>query len=487
MRSKLLSILIFSILLFPLSASRKTNILEVVKTGNVVEIKKAVSNSVYLNAKFGKNKDNLLHVALENKRDVDVIKLLVNLGVNTEAKNKNNDTPLMYACKFNASPETLSLLINAENILKIEKKSYVLKKNKNKKTAFDFALGNDVLTNELLRYAANPNKVIVDNVPQKNEPSLEETNIVPPLPEVASTTTEELPKLEINTDEAKSTEKGSEDETNNNATTKTEEVKQAVPTTIPSLSTVTANIDNEASSSVETQMDYIRVHPVYLFEGIEPIEEEDEDESKPQKLQMADKKDSLGRTLLMKAAANDDDVTIKSLLYSDANINACDIDNWTPLMYAARFCKNDKTIKLLLENGADPLVKNFYGVTALEIAACHNNSAKVVYALSKACDKKTAQKAFITAINYNRPVEIVQSLFSKQTSANLSYKGMTPLMIACATNTSTDTIEFLLKNGANPRILTNERKNAFDYAKENPGLPRNSIYWSLNVGEKGKD
>ena len=47
-------------------------------------------------------------------------------------------------------------------------------------------------------------------------------------------------------------------------------------------------------------------------------------------------------------------------------------------------------------------------------------------------------------------------------------------------------IKLLLENGADPYIISSEKKNAFGYAKENSKIMHDSVYWSLNVSSSKK-
>lgn len=78
-----------------------------------------------------------------------------------------------------------------------------------------------------------------------------------------------------------------------------------------------------------------------------------------------DKKDHQGHTALMMATRYDQGNIIKILLENGANPNATDGDGWTPLMFACVGDAEAETIHMLSESGADLNLKNKDGRTAL--------------------------------------------------------------------------------------------------------------------------
>ena len=72
---------------------------------------------------------------------------------------------------------------------------------------------------------------------------------------------------------------------------------------------------------------------------------------------------------------------MKLLLDHDAYIDTASPNGTTPLMMAARG-NHPSTVTLLLDQGADPQVKNQLGITALEFAK-HYNAPDAIEILSK--------------------------------------------------------------------------------------------------------
>lgn len=74
-----------------------------------------------------------------------------------------------------------------------------------------------------------------------------------------------------------------------------------------------------------------------------------------------------GWTALHYAASRGHVEVMHLLLENHAYIDAASPNNTTPLMMAARY-GSDQAVRLLLEEGADPLLKNDHGMTAIDFA-----------------------------------------------------------------------------------------------------------------------
>lgn len=221
----------------------------------------------------------------------------------------------------------------------------------------------------------------------------------------------------------------------------------------------------------------------YLFDGLESFDTYFIPERKFEPIQNPDAKDANGRTPLQNAAALDETELVKKLLASGARVDMADGDGWTALMYAARFSQKRETASALIKAGASVTAKNRFGANALEIAAAYGASADVLDEIARHSTKTALLRAFFTAVGMGRPRHILAVFFNHGITANVVYKGKTPLMLAAQTNIDTDCIEFLLENGADKTFVTADRKNAYYFAKRNPNLPRNDVFWSLNNSE----
>ena len=256
----------------------------------------------------------------------------------------------------------------------------------------------------------------------------------------------------------------------------------------------------EITTPIEVpQIDYYNSkRPEYLFDEIETeylLEDEDDDEvlddireSKVRVIENPDALDNVGRTRLMNAIMENDDRVCYILLESGANPNAQDKDGWTPLMYACRYAQTSTVIQLLFEYGAKLDAKSNYQVSVLQIAAAYSKNRKVLATvLEQAANLKlNLQDSFITALKEARSEEFIGEYLKYNLNLNSMYKGKTPLMYAAEYYESTDVIKLLLEKGADPYIISSEKKNAFSYAKENSKLIHDSVYWSLNVSSSKK-
>ncbi len=129
------------------------------------------------------------------------------------------------------------------------------------------------------------------------------------------------------------------------------------------------------------------------------------------------------------------------------NINVQDAGNWTPLHMACRFTKTTShisTVKLLLELNADVNVLTKKNRSPIILAINESKRAS--------CD------------------EVVSLLLDYGVNVNEKQLGMTPLMFACRDShvecvddnynyccSSITTVELLLKRGANPNIVINNK------------------------------
>ena len=110
-------------------------------------------------------------------------------------------------------------------------------------------------------------------------------------------------------------------------------------------------------------------------------------------------KDYLGWTALMHAAKYCHIGAVELLLENGADVNANDNDGWTALMYtmSSGFIPSDTPIdlmiKMLLEKGADPYRRNYYGEDAYEIAIKSKLTRKLVDMLPQGVAKKTVEES----------------------------------------------------------------------------------------------
>lgn len=342
-------------------------------------------------------------------------------------------------------------------------------------------------------------------VPEPEEVVSEPEEVVPEQEEVVSEPEEVVPEQEEVVPEPAETEPEPEavpDQEEIEETISVEPEPEALPEEIQEEPETIEETSSEAeiTTPIEVpQIDYYNSkRPEYLFDEIETeylLEDEDDDEvlddireTKVRVIENPDALDNVGRTRLMNAIMENDDRVCYILLESGANPNAQDKDGWTPLMYACRYAQTSTVIQLLFEYGAKLDAKSNYQVSVLQIAAAYSKNRKVLATvLEQAANLKlNLQDSFITALKEARSEEFIGEYLKYNLNLNSMYKGKTPLMYAAEYYESTDVIKLLLEKGADPYIISSEKKNAFSYAKENSKLIHDSVYWSLNVSSSKK-
>ena len=356
-----------------------------------------------------------------------------------------------------------------------------------------------------------PEEVVPEQEEVVSEPEevIPEPEVVSPEPEeVVSEQEEVVPEPEP---EAVPDQEETEPEPEPEAVPDQEEIEETIsvepePEALPEEIQEEPETIEETSSEAEIttpievpQIDYYNSkRPEYLFDEIETeylLEDEDDDEvlddireTKVRVIENPDALDNVGRTRLMNAIMENDDRVCYILLESGANPNAQDKDGWTPLMYACRYAQTSTVIQLLFEYGAKLDAKSNYQVSVLQIAAAYSKNRKVLATvLEQAANLKlNLQDSFITALKEARSEEFIGEYLKYNLNLNSMYKGKTPLMYAAEYYESTDVIKLLLEKGADPYIISSEKKNAFSYAKENSKLIHDSVYWSLNVSSSKK-
>ncbi|XP_052680244.1 uncharacterized protein LOC128161019 [Crassostrea angulata] len=144
------------------------------------------------------------------------------------------------------------------------------------------------------------------------------------------------------------------------------------------------------------------------------------------------------------------DKTVQLLLNNGADINLCKNDGASPLLLACQG-GHDSTVQLLLSNGADINLCQKNGVSPLLIACQNGHDNTVQLLLSNGADINLCEKdgvcpLFIACKKGHDST--VQLLLSNGADINLCQKkGVSPLLIACQ-NGHDNTVQLLLSNGA---------------------------------------
>lgn len=465
---------------------------ELAKSGSARVLQKALrKEKSAAAARYGAKNDTLLMAAIEAGREPSFLGMLLDSGVPPDAANDDGDTALIYAAKFGyEKPALKTILSYAAGPAK--KRARAAYKNNLGQTASDFVQDGTKEKKYLERYAQKESRKKKPDGAEENLAESQQEEIpaeeISPAESDAHTQADGVSEDGNSAEEAQFESNASEENSNENCPGKNPEFEpqEAIPQetenvpqneTLPVPNTDTAEQKKSAAGVPKKRRENRRT---YLFDGLESFDTYFIPERKFEPIQNPDAKDANGRTPLQNAAALDETELVKTLLASGARVDMADGDGWTALMYAARFSQKRETASALIKAGASVTAKNRFGANALEIAAAYGASADVLDEIARHSTKAALLRAFFTAVGMGRPRHILAVFFRHGITANIVYKGKTPLMLAAQTNIDTDCIEFLLENGADKTFVTADRKDAYYFAKRNPNLPRNDVFWSLN-------
>nr|XP_034330634.1 uncharacterized protein LOC105344498 isoform X7 [Crassostrea gigas] len=144
------------------------------------------------------------------------------------------------------------------------------------------------------------------------------------------------------------------------------------------------------------------------------------------------------------------DKTVQLLLSNGADINLCNKNGATPLYIA---CQNghNSTVQLLLSNGADLNLCDEDGTSPLFVACQNGHNSTVKLLLSNGADINLCREDGVSPLSiacFNGHDSTVPLLLSNGADINLCLKdGTSPLYIACQ-NGHNSTVQLLLSNGA---------------------------------------
>ena len=190
----------------------------------------------------------------------------------------------------------------------------------------------------------------------------------------------------------------------------------------------------------------------------------------------------LGRTPLLVAAGRPGSAdAVQLLLAKGADWKAADVRGVTPLIEAARV-DNIDALRLLLQNPANINAGGFVGATALNLAAGHANLAAVKLLLDKGADVNVAHVSefrvknglialsrltALMSVSESSP-EVMEALLKAGANVNAKdVRGMTPLMLAVATDSPDPRIvRLLLDRGADTEVKSTDGERALDWAKK---------------------
>lgn len=517
-------VLVFFSVLSVWGSGKRDRLFDTVENGTEKEIKAALRKDPdYANVKRGKEKETLLMSALKEDRELSVINILLKYGADPMEKDAQKRNSLMYAAKFSSSPEVLERLVKVNSIFNFSRKNKILKKDRNGKTTLDYAEENpspEKMLSVLRKY--------VKEKEEKQSPEPEEELSREQIEQIQSETPEESISQEAGKDdspeeqmEVPSENPDAQQEADSGEQVAEEEGILAIPlpseeeqdkpeitTEIPDSGISTEKQDEKKisesqedfsepvsseESSLEQNESELKIH-TYTKTSLFDYAEEKQEVQAPQKsrslpplVKNPDERDEKGRTKLMNVCLEGKIEPAEELIKSNADVNARDADGWTALMFASRFSDNEELVKLLLKNGADPKAKNNYGVSSLKLTATFSKNPKILRELLSCYETADSEvrSSFISAITSENSVSIIEEFLKTGIPVNAFYEGKTPLMYAAEYCRDTKLIGCLLDNGAKINYRTDSNLTAFDFARKNKKLKRDSIYWSLKAsGEK---
>lgn len=490
-------LLTFSVLSVQASGKRD-KLFETVETGTEKEIKSALKkNPDYANIKRGKEKESLLMSALKEDRGLSVINILLKYGADPMQKDAEKRNSIMYAAKYSSSPEVLERLIKDNSIFNFSRRKKILKTDKNGKNAFDYVQENsspnemiEVLRKFIKEKTEEPEER--EQILEEEQKKQEETQIPENIKTEETARKDEKAEIEQKTENPKLPEENAENKKNGSAENVSLNPILQNENEAKGENLTFAPQNEDKTSSTEKRQEFERKIEISPYEKTNLFDYALENDSNevPQKsspsilrkfIENADKRDSEGRTKLMNASKKGDLILTEDLIFSKADVNAKDDDGWTALMFASRFSENDKIVEKLIENGADIKAKNNYGVSPLKLASSFSKNSKIVSQLLSGYEISDSEvrSSFINAITEESSSQILDAFFEYGLPVNSFYDGKTPLMYAAESCKDTKIIQWLLSNGAKINYKTDSGLTAFDFAKKNKKLKRDSVFWSL--------
>ncbi|KAJ3642022.1 hypothetical protein Zmor_028486 [Zophobas morio] len=198
--------------------------------------------------------------------------------------------------------------------------------------------------------------------------------------------------------------------------------------------------------------------------------------------------DGNGKTALQLACKKGHYEIAKRLLSSGASINIVDKDKMNALYYASDSSKDNRDVmKLLIEKGIDLNAQNRNGTTALQLACLRGVYENAEMLLNSGASINIVNKDERNALHYaseswkdNR--DVMKLLIEKGTGVNVQDgNGKTALQLACLKGVY-ENAKMLLNSGASINIADKEENNALHYASRTLGINREVIKLLIEKG-----
>ncbi|MBR0257148.1 MAG: ankyrin repeat domain-containing protein [Synergistaceae bacterium] len=168
------------------------------------------------------------------------------------------------------------------------------------------------------------------------------------------------------------------------------------------------------------------------------------------------------------------EILVNALENRNADPNATDYYDVTPLMYAAEKNSDPKVIDALVSFGAKIDAKDKDGRTALMYAAKSNPSPEIISALaSNGANVNARDSNRMTALMYaarNNNAKTVKALLDAGAEELADKRGWTPLFWAARYTNDPEVIGVLLDAGHDPQIRAHDMATPIDHANRNPRL-----------------
>ena len=472
---KIKKILSLIIAIFSFSSIYSLEFSDFFKTCTIEQIKTEIKqNPDFINLRTNKNSDTILMEALKANCSYEIIKFLVDSGCSISTKNIFDQDSVTYSVKYSTDEKTITFILKKYgNPQEIQNKIFHF--DQTETFLFELAEKNPAAMKALEPYFPKnfyqqKEKIKLQKQKELKQKKAKKEKEIQEQKEAQKT--EE--KTEVQKEDLKSVQKEE---------IKPEEKKEEKP-----------EIKKEEPLVQQKHLSLPPIkkyEPVFLYDFIqEPAKNAPSDEEEEfATISNPDQKDKNGCTQLMKAAKTGSLWLVKSLIKSGANVNLCDNEGYTALMYALRYQNSTEVVDYLVQNGARLNDKNDFGTSTLALTSMWSENPEILEKVLKSYspgDKEIFKCFILTIISENTSLisqsQKINIFIKNNIQVNRFYEGKTPLMYAALHSKSTEILKILIQNGALTTVKTVDGKTAFDFAKENKNLEHDEIFWSLNKG-----
>ncbi|MBQ7151594.1 MAG: ankyrin repeat domain-containing protein [Synergistaceae bacterium] len=172
----------------------------------------------------------------------------------------------------------------------------------------------------------------------------------------------------------------------------------------------------------------------------------------------------------------------------NADVNAIDYYDTTPLMFAAEKNSDPEVINALIKFGADPNAKDKDNKTPLMFAAAANTSPEIITALAKGGANVNARDSNrMTPLMYaarNNNAAVVKALIEAGAEELADKRGWTPLFWAARYTNDPEVIGVLLDAGHDPLVRAHDMATPIDHANRNKKLMNTKEFLRLEEASR---